>query len=92
MIRTDCIITLTGSFKNTGFGFSCLQKATSLSLCGEFEYLNEKEVEIIVSGGKESIQKFYNWCINQSFPKSGKISVLSKKTKYFNEFQIINQL
>jgi acylphosphatase len=92
MIRTDCIITLTGSFKNTGFGFSCLQKATSLSLCGEFEYLNEKEVEIIVSGGKESIQRFYQWCIDQEIPESAELTFSSTKPSEYKEFQIINQL
>jgi len=92
MIQANGIIALKGNFKNTGFGFSCLQKAISLNVSGEFKYLNEKEVEIIVSGGKESIQKFYNWCIDRNFPESGELDFLSKKPKYYNDFQIINQL
>lgn len=85
-------IVLKGNFKNTGFGFSCLQYADRLHINGNFKYQNEKEVEIIITGEKEAIQQFYRSCIDQNFPVSGELSYLTNKPDKFREFQIINQL
>jgi len=92
MMRTNGKIVLKGHFKNTGFGFSCFQKATSLNVTGKFEYHSEKEVEIVTYGEKNAIQIFYQWCINQDFPELGELFFLSAKPKHYNDFQIINQL
>ena len=91
-MQANSKILLKGNFKNSGFGFSCLQKATNLNVNGKFEYHNEKEVEIIASGEKESVQRFYKWCIDQKFPESSKFAFLPTKKNQYKEFQIINQL
>jgi acylphosphatase len=91
-MQANSKILLKGNFKNSGFGFSCLQKATVLNVNGKFEYHNEKEVEIIASGEKESIQRFYQWCIDQKIPDSAELTFSSTKPSQYKEFQIINQL
>ena len=85
-------INLKGDFKNSGFGFSCMQQAVNLNITGKFEYLQNNEVEIISFGNKESIRDFFDWALKQQQTVSGNLELSSTKIMRSNEFHIINQL
>lgn len=85
------IIILQGKFEQSGFGFSCMQRASALNITGQFEYLTTDKVQIQVAGSETAIQNFHLWCMSQKVTLSGNLRTLSESKKY-DEFQIINQL
>ncbi|MCB0807361.1 MAG: acylphosphatase [Bacteroidales bacterium] len=85
-------IQLSGNFKQSGFGFSCLQKAWHNNITGQFTYLQHDAVEIHASGSDDSILDFYTWCLNQKETRNGEMASIHLKRIKYTEFEIINQL
>lgn len=90
-MQTSGKIILNGHFKNSGFGFSCLQKAVSLSINGSFEYLSGESVQMDVFGIKSSLQDFLQWCLLQTETNTGNLQ-FDKEIRRYSEFEIINQI
>jgi acylphosphatase len=84
-------IILTGNFKNTGFGFSCLHRAISMNLKGTFEYLTETSVIIIIFGEKSTFHDFLKWCLSQPETSKGQLQLYNSIETY-SDFEIINQI
>ncbi|RLD52781.1 MAG: hypothetical protein DRJ05_17140 [Bacteroidetes bacterium] len=91
-MQTNGKITLEGNYKNSGFGFSCMQRADALNVCGKFEYLSETAIQINVSGKNDVLQKLFNWGLEQTETTSGTFGPDNAKPSQYKEFEIINQL
>lgn len=83
---------LTGDFKQTGFGFSCLKQASGLHLAGHLRYISEKEVEMNLEGMSEQLNSFFSWC--QSCSETASVTISEPLDHLFGltEFNIINSL
>jgi len=83
---------VTGNFKNTGFGFSCMQQAVNLGIEGTFEYINMNEVRIRVSGSREALEAMVSWCRRQEITKKVTISYAEHEPEHYHGFEILNLL
>lgn len=81
-IKQFCIH-LEGTFRNTGFGFSCIKKAFELKITGQLKYTSPNKVDILAQGKESQLVNFYNWCISCRETNSGKFeqSLQPKATK-----------
>ena len=92
MERISAIIIVNGNFKNTGFGFSCMQQAIVLEIEGTFEYICEDEVRITVSGNLKSIEKMQSWCEQQAITTKVSITFSEGDPTHQHGFEILNLL
>jgi acylphosphatase len=90
--RVSAILIVKGKFKNTGFGFSCLQQAEALKIEGTFEYLHEGKVRITVSGSHQSIEEMMSWCKKQEITTKAELRLSAYRPEHYHGFKIVNLL
>ena len=90
--RLSAVIIVKGNFRNTGFGFSCMQQAIALEIEGTFEYICEDEVRITVSGNLKSIEKMQSWCEKQKITNKVSVAFSKDKPRHYHGFEIVNLL
>ena len=85
-------IILQGNFANTGFGFSCMRKASELNLTGHLIYISSNDIEIYVSGSQKKVNTFFKWAKTMNETTSGKMYTTNINRNQLNDFKIINTL
>ena len=83
---------LKGNFAQTGFGFMCMKKAFKLGVKGHLRYISASEVVMNLTGNKNQINDFYQWCLQNTETSYGIITPLAVNNNNYNEFEIINSL
>lgn len=83
---------LTGSFAQTGFGFSCMKRAFECNIHGYLNYISSHEIEMNLEGNAEKIGKFFTWCLKSNETTGGQISEPMNHLIGLNDFNIINAL
>lgn len=91
-MQANAIIILQGDFKNSGIGFSSLKQAILMDILGEFFYINENQVEIRIIGSQQSLDAYYQWCLQLPTVNEGNLFPISKHEIEYTEFKITNQL
>jgi len=90
--KTNNQIILHGNFAHTGFGFSCMRKASELNLTGHLIYISSSDIDIYVSGSQKNIDTFFKWTKTMKETTSGKINTTNISINQLNDFKIINTL
>lgn len=85
-------IELTGSFAMKGLGFSCMQKAMEEGIKGQLKYISGEQIQILIQGEENSIDKIRAWFNKQPEIKSTTFRKIHSSNKQFNDFIIINSI
>lgn len=85
-------IRLTGSFNDTGFGFSCMKKAYELQIIGQLKYINQHMVDILATGAEDNLSSFFKWCLASDEASEGEYHIRKQISRFSQDFQIMNSI
>ncbi len=91
-MKKEFHILLTGTFNDTGFGFSCMKKAYELQITGQLKYINKHMVDIVATGREDRLSSFYKWCLSSNEAREGEYHILNQATNFNQDFQIMNSI
>lgn len=91
-MKEEFTILLKGMFRQSGFGFSCMKKASELNIPGSLTYLDEQTIQINAQGEKLQLEELFSWCLSSRETLSGTYSSSGKHSTSGKDFYIINSL
>lgn len=83
-------ITVTGKVQGVYYRQSAKEKALELGLTGQVKNLRDGNVHIMVTGTREQLEVFTDWC-KKGPPRAivAKVEIIELPLKLFNHFMVV---